>query len=319
MANRSTSGYYIRNSYRRKRWRTVLIVSAILIVALFVAFLVIGNILSKKTESDVSEETERPVHTHQTTKPPYQLVSPSYNVSVKGKALALDTANIKDTAAAFYNDGYTSISLNLSDKDGNLLFESSVAQKFGYPSASSVIDLTSLDGKISSAGPRTSAVISLNSFSEDDPITRSVLRACEAAIVCEIASAGIDDTLIRYPDIAPEHTDELISLAEQVKSIDPNAVVGLVLTPEFLDGDNSSILVEKIVSSFDFIAMDITDISDDGDISEQIEEILSTDKYYYILRYNVRVLLPDVTDEAEAKEIYALMDSNNITNWQTVS
>lgn len=150
-------------------------------------------------------------------------------------------------------------------------------------------------------------------------MTRSVLRACEAAIVCEIFGAGIDDVVVRCPDIKNEYADELILLANQVKQINSKAIIGLALTPEFLDDENASATVEKILSCFDFIAMDITEDSDKTDKSEQIQAFLTTDKYYYILRYNIRVLIPEPNNEEQSAEIYELMNANNITNWQTVS
>ncbi len=318
MANRASSGYYRRNSYRRKKWRNILVILLSVAVVLLVVFLLVGNILKEKT-SDMPEDTEPQIYTHQTTRPPYQLVSPSYNVNIKGRAVNIASDNLKDELGALSENGYNAASLNLSDEDGKLLFNSSVASRFGYPAKSDGIELASLIKKISSAGLKTSAVFSLNSFSEDDATIRSVMRACEAAIACEIAAAGVNDVLLRCPDIKAEYTDELISLAEQVKSINKKAIVGLVLTPEFLNGENVSVLTERIISSFDFIAFDLIELSEEKDSSEQIQTLLSTDKYYYILRYNMRVLLPTLTDEAESVKLYELMSSNNITNWQTVA
>ena len=318
MASRSSSSYYRRSPYRKKTLRNVFIISLIIAIAVFLAFIILGNLLNQKV-SDNAEETEPPVYTHKTVQTKPQPVSPSYTVSIKGRAFDLLSANPKDTAASIAQSGYTAVSLNLSANDGALRYASEVATRFAYPMTSDRVDLASLASKLLSTGLRTSATLTLNSFSEDNNAARSVLQACEAAIVCEVSGMGINDVLLRCPDIKQEYTDELIALAERVKQIDEKAIVGLALTPEFLESENTSESIEKIISAFDFIAMDITKIPDGSDTSEQIHGVISTDKYYYILRYNMRMLLHESASDEEAKAIYELMNANSISNWQTIS
>ncbi|MBQ7383281.1 MAG: hypothetical protein IJV72_00630 [Clostridia bacterium] len=318
MATRASSGYYRRNSYRKRKWRNILIISISVLVALVIVLLVVGNILNKKTESERAEETSVVKHPTHTTAPP--ISEPSYKVSIRGGAVDIRTTSLKETIAGLSTGEFSTVSFNLSDADGNLLYKSSVAERFGYKTASDgLADLASANAAANSAGYSTSAVITLNSFKEESRITRSVLQACEAAIVCEIYEAGIEDIIIRCPELKAEYADELIILATNVKNINPKAVVGLALTGELLEVENSALLIDNIVSVFDFISLDITDVAEETELLEHIEGSLSKERFYYILRYNMRVLLPNPTNEEEAKEIYALMRSDSITNWQTVS
>ncbi|MBO5415720.1 MAG: hypothetical protein J6A83_03745 [Clostridia bacterium] len=318
MAKRASSGYYRRNSYRRKKWRNILVISISVLAALLILFLVLGNILNKKTEGERLEETSPVKHPTQATTPP--IATPSYTVSIKGGAVDIRSTELKKSFATLVENGFSAVSFNLSDTDGKLLYKSSVAARFGYQTADGgLADLDSVNASAASSGLATSAVLTLNSFTEEDKITRSVLQACEAAIICEIYDAGIDDIIIRCPELKAEHADELIELAKSISEINEKSIVGLALTGEFIESDSSALLIERLVSAFDFISLDITDISHEADLAEHIESSLSTDKYYYILRYNMRVLLPKPENDDSAKKAYELMKSNSITNWQTVS
>ena len=313
---RSSSGYYGRSNYRKRKWRNILIISAISLVILIVVFLVVGNILKKKTQDDDNAGAGGTSVSDNTVIPePVPHSINGYFVDMSG----LSYAQFSDWISTLSANGVTAVSLNLTDDTGILLYDSKTAQKLGYQTASdSRISLSSIVTKAESRGIYTGAYITLNSFGESDAKVRSAKLAYEAAIVCEIAEAGIDDVIVRCPGISAEYIDELVRFAESIKNINSDAQVGIALTRELLEMPDASLYVEKLVTAFNFTALDLTG-NGDSEVSAYVEESLSGPNVrYYILRYNTRILLPYTEDEEARGQLEALLASNSINNWQIV-
>ena len=255
---RSSSGYYGRSNYRKRKWRNILIISAISLVILIVVFLVVGNILKKKTQDDDNDGAVGTSVSDNTTIPePVPHSINGYFVDMSG----LSYAQFSDRISTLAANGVTAVSLNLTDDTGILLYDSKTAQKLGYQTASdSRISLSSIVTKAESRGIYTGAYITLNSFGESDAKVRSAKLAYEAAIVCEIAEAGIDDVIVRCPEISSEYIDELIGFAKNVKNINSTAKIGITFTTSLLETEDAALSVDKLVAAFDLTALDLASV-----------------------------------------------------------
>lgn len=315
MNMRSSSGYYRRSNRRRRRLRNIIIISAVSLVVLLVAFLVVGNILKKKTQGDNNANGETSASDNAVTPAPTPQSINGYFIDLTG-ASSTQLSNQISTLSA---NGVTAVSLNLTDNNGELLYNSKTAQNLGYQAtSSSLISLSSIITRTESRGIYTSAYITLNSFKETDAKIRSVKLAYEASIVCEIAEAGFNDIVVRCPEISSEYIDELIGFAKNVKNINSTAKIGITFTTSLLETEDAALSVDKLVAAFDLTALDLASV-EGNDTLVYIEESLSNSNIrYYILRFNTRILLPYTEDEDTKTQLEALLASNSINNWQIV-
>ena len=277
--------------------------------------LVVGNVLKKKTQNDGNGAGG--------TSAENTLVIPApVQKSINGYFIDLSVSSyteFSDKLSSLSANGVTAVSLNLTDDGGVLLYDSKTAQSLGYQTSSdSRISLSSIIAKTESRGIYTSAYVTLSAFKETDAKVRAAKLAYEAAIVCEIAESGFNDVIVRCHEISPEYVDELVGFAKSVKSINSSANVGITFTKSLLESEDSALCVDKLVEAFDLTALDLAR-SDNGNVTLYIEEALASSNIrYYILRFNTRILLPNITDEETDMKIKNVLSENSIHNWQTV-
>ena len=279
---------------------------------LFLLFLIIGNLLNNKVQED-PENTDSPVTDGglQNTVPTYTING--YSIDISG----ISSSAFSSSLRAITDSGASAVSINLSDKNGTLLYKSSTAQKLGYQSgADSLIGLSSIVSSAKSRNCFTSAYITLTSLRESDPKIRSVRMAYEAAVVCEMAEAGINDIVLRCPEISGENIDELARLADNIKAINPNAVIGITFTREIMAHPDSAFYVDKLKGAYDFTCLDLSNNGEDNAV-EYVNTAVS-ENLLYILRDKMRILLPSVDSDTQELLKIALA-SNSVSNWQIVS
>ena len=315
MNGRAPMGYHRRNSYKKKRLRNVIIISAVILLVLFVVFLIIGNTLFKKTNTtDDDEPKDKTSATEQKNNTaPYSIQA--YNIDLTG----LSSSDFSDKLSALSKNGATAVSIKCTDKEGKLLYASDIAKEFGYQNNSS--SLISLGTLTSSANRRdifTSAYMTVASVNEKDAKTRSVMIAYEAALVCEMIESGVKEVLLRCPDASPENLNDILSIANNVKLINKDATVGIEIPSKILSSELASEHIDKLATSFDFMALTMVEPSKDSETVEQVDALLTT-HLFYILRYNMRVLIPSAEDEDTKEALQTLLTENSIANWQEIS
>lgn len=315
MNGRAPMGYHRRNSYKKKRLRNIIIFSAVILVVLFVVFLIIGNTLFKKTNTpDDDEPKDKTSDTEQKNNTaPYSIQAQSIDLT------GLSSSDFSDKLSAFSKNGATAVSIKCSDEEGTLLYASEVARELGYQSNSST--LISLKSAASSADRRnifTSAYITVTSINEKDAKMRSVLTSYEAALVCEMVEVGIKEVVLRCPDASVENLNDIINIANNVKLINKDAAVGIEIPSKILNSELASEHIDKLATSFDFMALTMVELSENTDVVEQVDALLTT-HLFYILRYNMRVLIPVVEDEDTRDALQTLLTENSIGNWQEIS
>lgn len=314
MRGRNSSKYYRRNSYKKRKWRNILIISAVCLAALFLLFVILGNFLDKKIELERAGRD----NAHTTAVPIDDTVA--YTIEAYPIELAQDI-DFTDRMQAFSTAGIRAVSLKVTDGQGKLLVSSALATSMGYQSKSdSLVDISAVISKAKYYSMHSSAVLDLRFVSEADAKQRAVLLAYESALSVEIAEQGADEVIVRVVDANAAHTDLLIDFAESVSAINDNVVLGVALPWEFFLSDASAENVAKLAESFDILGIDTSNVpSDTDDTLAYIESVFSESNLkYYVLRYNMRVILPQISDEADG-DLRTVLAENSIQNWQKIS
>ena len=304
---------YRKSVYRRRRAKAVLIVSAIVLGILLVAFLLIGSMFSDKLE-----DSETPTDTtaqSNATLPSYPFERVPH---VKAPLLSLEGAPTTiyrqmDTLVAA---GNTALTVPMTDDNGMLLYHSSQAISGGYAIAgTSSLSLSELSELAHANGVRLCGAYVLKAAAEENNLTRSVLLAESAAVISEAFLAGIDDIVIIVPTLPTERQAELVRFAESIRSFAQNAVIGLSL-PEAEINSPDAKRIDALAKSFDYLALDLRH-EDAEDPVLFAEERMST-MLYYLLRYEMRVMIPALSDEEMQAKLITAVESESIDNRMTV-
>lgn len=311
-------GYPSRNyrvgTYRRRGWQNTVIIVLSIIVLLFTAFFIIGNRLNSKDDDNTAETKPSTADTQKTS---VQSLHPDYFVN--GYAISIEgitQSEFSNAVRAVSLEGVNTISVNFTTRDGKPVYSSGVAQALGYQSEpSGLISASSVSSSANASGFFVSGYITVNSHKESDGKISSVRRSYEAAIACELIEKGVRDVIVRCDKLGTEDIDALESLGKDIRDINREARVGIALSKEILSSENSAVYVDKLKNVYSFICLDLS-TTDDNDISKYVESSVSSN-LLYILRDDIRILLP-VTDDETLEELIKILAANNVSNWQVV-
>ena len=313
MRGRNSSKYYRKSSYKKRKLRNILIISAICLLVLFLLFVIFGNRLNKKMQEERVDRDKA-----QTT------VAPEANTAEYAiEAYSLDIASGADVSAQLKelsSLGVKSVSIKLTDSSGKLLIKSELARSLGCQSSSDgFVDISKVISTSKYYGMFTSAVLDLGCISEKDAKQRAVRLAYEASLAVEVSEKGIGDVIVRASGADASHTELLVDFANRVKSINDAVVLGVALPESFFCQESSAEDIAKLAECFDIIGLDISSIPKDyKNEIEYIERVFSESNIkYYVLRYNMRVLLPNTATEDD--ELRTVLQENSIQNWQKIS
>ena len=116
--------------------------------------------------------------------------------------------------------------------------------------------------------------------------------------------------------ISGENIDELARLADNIKAINPNAVIGITFTREIMAHPDSAFYVDKLKGAYDFTCLDLSNNGEDNAV-EYVNTAVS-ENLLYILRDKMRILLPSVDSDTQ-ELLKTALASNSVSNWQIVS
>lgn len=330
MNGRNYHMQYRKSVYRRSRMKLVLIISAIALAILAVAFLIVGTALNNKTHTSNGDFS----NTGDTVDPPRKENSLIEAKRIKGRPLVLltqDTSTLSSRMQALPK-GTEAVCVSLNQADGTLLYNSSVAKELtSFKIADNASRAATVFDNIHNRGYYVSAALTLTALSKDDALTREVGVSAYVAIAAEAVLGGADDILLFAPDDMPSMSgaelevfaDELCSLAERIRAIAPTAVIGFALDNLFLSAKDSAYLIDKLSESFNFLGIDVTGYGKENPV-EFLERTIgggeSADVQYYLLRYNMRVILPALEDTEARESLVAIVEdySSNNGNWQFI-
>lgn len=312
-----------RRAYRRRKIKYILLISALVLSALFVIFLIVGNILDRKVSSVIAglDDIESGGKGQAQTQEPHGTPE---SLRVASTLLSQDGSTLESRLATLASDGFKAVGFELDTKDGDLLYSSPVAQKLGYQSVST--ELRHLDSAMAKFKERSlySVGITYVSLLDDtDDLSRTSAIGYYSAIIAEALRSGVDEVLILAPDIDADRAAELIRLADEVHRLVPEGKIGLRLSyplPEYTsdtiateEKKFSDELLTELWNAFDIFALDVFASDETVPTAEEAEARIG-ELLYYALRYNMRVLIP--ADDTVSATISALCEQRGLTNVQ---
>jgi len=303
-----------RGGYGHQRWRTVLMILLLVITLLLLSFFVVGSFWYKKLESESrAEGTSKDAL--QTTAEPFTIPSlravKGYDVDLEGLTTDLYIDRLEELRTL----GADAVTLRLTDTKGALLYRSSVGWKTGNVSEqATTISLDSLVTRAEAAELYVSGILSLRSRAEKDELQRAILAAYEVSLICEAVRQGVDEVIILW-DGAELDIKELVRMVEDIRAIEPAAVLGFASDVSYYSGENAEERMEQLCRSFDFFCISATCNEDNAFTTDMLQTLLQ-EQNYHILRYHMRVLIPVCENRDEEAALISVLTENQIFGWQ---
>ena len=137
-------------------------------------------------------------------------------------------------------------------------------------------------------------------MNEENPLDRSVYLSEAAAVIAEAYSYGLRDIVLRAPSATIESAEELLRLLDSVKSFEPDLVLGLAL-PDAAVASPDAEFLQTLAYRFDYLALDLSRYGEE--VPADVAEAQINSMIYYLLRYEMRVLIPAEAEEAVAEKV----------------
>ena len=306
---------YRRRAYRKNRIKLILGVTAAVLATVFIAFVIVGNMMGDKVENNI---VKRKPKADQTEALPHDEVKTvrAYPVPIYVEGSSLLATRIKNAA----DEGYTDACFFLDGEDGALYYNSEVAISLGKHQANS--DMPTLQKAVKAFHDKELYAIGmtrLSEFNTDDDLARSAATGYYSALIAEALRAGVDDVMIFVGSIPTERYAELQELADTVHRLCPDGKIGLTLPPEVLSDTNNSELLDGLWDHFDYLAADLTNLTatEDQTLDATVDQTLGG-MLYYLLRYDMRVLVPYSSVSDEMAKILDTVSKNGSQNIQII-
>lgn len=309
MKKRGRNMRYRRSIYRKNGIHVYFIITAGILVAIVLLFVLLGNALGNKAEKSESERnaaitSDIAVNEHVTPR----------NVSAYPVPLSADGSSLNSRIARATELGYTEVCFELDTESDSLLYMSDIAISLGYLSTSS--QLWKLDEAIDlfdDSNLYTVGITHLSRMNTENDLERQVASGYYTARIAEALRCGVDDVMI-YPEaLSIDRYSELTVIADEVHKLCPNSTVGISVTPEMLSSEEGGNLVDLLWNSFDYIAVSLDGQPNEGESLPQMAERQLSGMLYYLLRYNMRVLIPN-TDADTIAQIKETLSDNGVKN-----
>lgn len=313
MNGRNRHVQYRRSVYRRKQIRTALFAAILLLALLFVVFLIVGNALHRRAES---EETD-------TDSPSGETLPQGSNgiaavPSIKAYPVLLETAeagNFTSRVNARLHQGHSAVSIPLNNLSGELLYRSPTASALELQGESAYsVTIGNALASVRELNAYLSGTFYLTAVAEQDDLLRSVRLAESRALVAEALRAGLNDVLLICPVLPTEQIPELSRFLTELRALVPNARVGLALPSSFFSAANAMSALHSLHEEFDFLALNAT-VTGEAEPTAVIGELIGL-HLYDLLRYDMRLLLPSAEDDTERAAYAAVAEANGISNYQ---
>ena len=290
---------YRSGVYRKKRIQIILATACGVLAVTFITLVILGNILGNKVEQSLADRPPSSAESQPFVHGEIRKVK-AYPTPLFVEGTSQLSNRVKSTAAK----GYTDACFELDSADGTVFYRSDVAISLGYQEQST--DMRKLPDAVKlfkDNGLYTVGIMRMSEFSSDNDLKRTAAMGYYSARAAEALRAGVDDVLLCPGDIPAEQYIELIELADEVHRLCPDGSIGIAIFPSILKNEENSELIDKLWRAFDYLAADVSSPADaNTDAAEYVSSELGS-MLYFLLRYELRVLAPSVTTDADAQRI----------------
>lgn len=308
---------YKRGVYRRRQIRTVWITAGVVLLLVAVLLLILGSILANQGRNEWKDESTTSDDIPEETKPSKSVPS------VKASPVLLETSG-SDTLAsrlsALVEGGSVAASVPLNDESGALLYHSDLALELGFSTAANYsVTIARAAERAAEHGVYLSGTYHLLALTEEDELIRSVSLSKSAAVIADALRSGLHDVMLLLPTLTAEQLPFLLGLIEDIRALAPEGVLGCAVPPDALSEASASGWIDRLADGVDFLALDLT-LTGDTDPLLYVENTLSASgTLFYLLRYEMRALLPQLADGALQNQLTSSVESHWTQNWQILS
>ncbi len=312
MKRHGRSMRYRKSIYRKNGIHIYLLIALCSALAVVVLFVIVGNALGKRVEASEEQRSKS-----QTTAAADEPHATPKSIDACTVPLSANNSNLSTRLKNAAENGYSSACFELDTKEGTLLYQSKVAVSMGYLDANAKLwKLSDAMELFSDNGIYSVGIIHLSRMNIDNDLDRNMAAGYYASLAAEAIRSGVSDIMLYPTDMPAERYGELASIAAQIHGLCDGSTVGVALPPSLFSSENGSEAIDMLWGEFDYIAVDLSQDSNDGEtVPQKINRELGG-MLYYLLRYNIRVLVPNVNDTELASQIKQAVISNGSQNIQ---
>lgn len=313
--NRYTGDVSTRRQRRGFQLWWIIPISGILAVAFA---LLLGNCLGSKVGDGIESST--PSDSTETNEPSAPEKTDVGNVDAIFAGLEGITDNTYYEVSKQIPKGTSAVSLSMFYSNGAPFYRSEVAEAAGKPSG----DLTlgnifkyTEENDIYVSVPFPSSVLS----SSGDTL-ESVKAAYEIAMIDELYKAGANEVIVRcfpfggnsvYSPDSEEFVTRICEYLSDLRRKVPNINIGFMISASDANDASLAAIIDKINDHADFLAVDMTAITD----AEELKAVANA-TLVSILRYKMRVLIRS-TENGDLEPMYRVLDTLGIKNRQVAT
>lgn len=307
---------YKRGVYRRRQLRTVWITVGVVLLLTAIVLLIAGTILSRRgraqgSASVGSEVSSAPAESIKTA--PVLKAVPVLLETTGSDTLSTRLREITD-------GGLSAASVPLNQASGALLYHSDLAVALGFTLGGDFsVTLPHAVETAAERGVYLSGTYFLSALSIEDDLERSVALSRSAAVIAEALRNGLPEVLLVLPSLTAEQQSALLGLMEDVRALTPNGLLGCAIPPALFGEELASERTDQLFRAFDFLALDLTAVGEEDPILYAESTLSASGTLFYLLRYEMRALLPQLSEEATQNQLIATVESGWTGNWQILS
>lgn len=288
-------------------------------VAAVIFALILGNCLGRKVdgaaESTPPETSEKEASV---TEPAFPETVEVGNVDAVFVGLEGITDNTHAEVSKQIPDEAKSISLSMFTSSGAPLYRSEVAIASGKSAGE--LTLRNIFRYANENGIYVSVPFPSSALISNDELLWGMNAAYEIALIKELYEAGADEVIIRCSAFGAsgafsisdkDLVQRVCEYLSEIRIKVPEIHIGFMISKEDVKDGTFTAEIDKINGYADFIAADLTAVSDTEELKSTVNASLVN-----LLRYEMRVLVGG--NEETLSSVYATLDSLGIHNRQTV-
>ena len=278
-----------RKRFSSKKINRKLIFVVLALIFSFVFAVIFGNYLSKKAEDSKNTTTEN--NSQNATVPSPDKISPKTNINAFCVDLGTTTPEIslsEQTGVARENGN--SLFIELIDKNGNLVYSSSVANELSLP-CNENLTLGRLKNHLEYYNDYAIGYFKSGFKSTLDNAERTKIQSNEALLLAEASDGIFSQLVVEFSEnITKNNLIYYQSYVLNLKLACENTPIGVIFPLSFIENASNHGVVAEIMKIADFYVFDLG-----GKSAAEIESSLSS-LIYFSKRYDAIAIISSDTD-----------------------
>ena len=278
-----------RKRFSSKKINRKLIFVVLALIFSFVFAVIFGNYLSKKAEDSKNTTTEN--NPQNVTVPSPDKISPKTNVNAFYVDFGTATPEIslsEQTGVARENGN--SLFIELTDKNGNLVYSSSVANELSLP-CNENLTLGRLKNHLEYYNDYAIGYFKSGFKSTLDNAERTKIQSNEALLLAEASDGIFSQLVVEFSEnITKNNLIYYQSYVLNLKLACENTPIGVIFPLSFIENASNHGVVAEIMKIADFYVFDLG-----GKSAAEIESSLSS-LIYFSKRYDAIAIISSDTD-----------------------